>query len=242
MVRNAVSRWAPSVLPLAVLLLLAIATRPAHADVIGIGDVLPAIDDPENPGTQIPNLPIGGGNVADTIVVGGTGQMIGDTDTGLMIIDIPAFTAPLTSPGGIIGGTPDGAGVVQIFSLGSIWRVSNALVVGAFGQGTLELINGGQLSENPNSPAAPTLEVFVGEGFGSQGFVNLRGNGSLLRSNRLVIGGAGFGQMSMTTRARTTTVSEAIIGELGTGNDIGVGFVSVDGQLTRWTIGSTAGS
>ncbi|HMP08300.1 MAG TPA: PEP-CTERM sorting domain-containing protein, partial [Lacipirellulaceae bacterium] len=110
------------------------------------------------------------------------------------------------------------------------------------GQGTLELINGGQLSENPNSPAAPRLEVFVGEGFGSQGFVNLRGNGSLLRSNRLVIGGAGFGQMSMTTRARTTTVSEAIIGELGTGNDIGVGFVSVDGQLTRWTIGSTAGS
>jgi T5SS/PEP-CTERM-associated repeat protein len=215
---------------------------PARADVIGLGDILPKKADPDNAGQFIPDLPIAGGTVTADIIVGGTGEGVGGTDTGQLVIDIPAFTAPLVSPNAIIGKEAYGSGLVQIFTIGSLWQIADELIVAAEGQGTLELINGGQLSESPNMPASPTLDIIVGEQLGSQGYINLMGNGSLLRSNLITIGQAGFGQMTLTTRARVSTVDDAIIGDENTGNDLGIGTVSVDGQLTRWTIGSTPGA
>jgi T5SS/PEP-CTERM-associated repeat protein len=226
------------------LLLLPAITR---ADVIGIGDVTPAADDPES-GELVPDLPVAGGTVDDPIIVGGTGQMIGDTDTGSMVIDSPAFTAPLISDTGVIGGTDVGSGIVQIFSVGSQWRLNEKLSVGENGRGLLELINGGQVSDNPPGDLDATdLTVFVGEFPGSAGFVNARGVGSLLRSAILTIGREGFGSMDITTRASVTTLQTAVIGDMAgdisSGGDIGTGLVTVDGELTRWTIGGpTTGS
>ncbi len=206
--------------------LLAVASAPALGEVTSLGDVTPE------------DIPVLGGNVPN-IVVGGTGMMINDTDTGQLIIDVPTETDALVSQTGIIGGEADSSGLVQIFTIGSVWRINNQLTIGEFGQGTLELINGGQLSENPDNPGSSTFQVIIGEQLGSQGFANLRGTGSLLRSGQLIIGEAGFGQMQLTTRARATTVGTAVIGDFNTGNQIGTGFVTVDGQLTRWTVGPT---
>jgi T5SS/PEP-CTERM-associated repeat protein len=225
------------------------AANVARADVIGIGDILPSQPNPAPgapPGSMIPNLPQFGGTVTENggeIVVGGTGDFIEDTDTGQLTIDIPTDTDPLISDSGIIGDESYGSGLVTIVTIGSQWRIADTLAVGNFGQGTLELVAGGQLLEGPEIDSEdPDLIVVVGQQIGSQGYVNLRGNGSLLRSGTLTIGQAGFGQMSLTTRARVSSVDSAIIGDQNSGAAIGTGYVTVDGQLTRWTIGAVADS
>jgi T5SS/PEP-CTERM-associated repeat protein len=210
----------------------------AQADVVGIGDVTPSI---EEDGEKFPDLPIDGGVVTGTITVGGTGEMVGDTDTGQMIISAGTFD-PLVSQRGIIGGTAVGSGRVQIFSVGSQWRITDGtegLIVGQEGQGTLELSNGGQVSDDPPDVESTDLEVIVGQLSGSQGFVTLNNAGTLLRSATLTVGDEGFGQMTLRGSSRVETLTTARIGRTGTMVDIGTGFVTVDGFLTRWTIGST---
>lgn len=231
-------------LALAAAFLLA-AARGARAEVVGTGDVTPAAADPDT-GIVIPDLPIAGGEVDGTITVGGTGQMVLDTDTGALLIDAPGTTDPLISNKGVIGGTAVGSGIVTIVSAGSQWRISDGpegLIVGQEGQGTLTLSSGGQVSDDPTDAAGTDLEVIVGQVSGSQGFVNITGNGSLLRSQKLTIGQEGFGQLTMNTGARVETLQNAIIGDVGTGLDVGTGFVTVNGSngaLTRWTIGGSA--
>ncbi len=222
-------------LPLAAALLLLGVAAPVRAEVIPSGDVLP--DGPDA-------IPEGGGTVSGDIIVGGTGDMINDTEVGSLRIDAPAFTLPLISDRGVIGDEATGSGTVSIFSAGSEWRiraVDDGLIVGRFGRGLLELVNGGLLSDDPPSVVTSNnLEVIVGQQTGSQGFVDVRGSSSVLRSAQLSVGQGGFGQMTISGTATVETLERAVIGEINTGVSIGTGFVSVDGALSRWTVGSTA--
>jgi T5SS/PEP-CTERM-associated repeat protein len=217
--------------------------RHARAEVLASGDVTPRIFDQELD-EYIPNLPIGGGTVNDTIVVGGTGFQVGDTDIGSVLINNPTVTLPLISNNGTIGSEAVGVGTVTITGSGSQWRVKDELIVGDQGIGTLNLQNGGLLADDPPSTfTSYDLEVIVGNQTGSQGFVNLTGSGSLLRSDLLTVGQGGFGQMTVNTQTRVETLSTAIVGNLGdSALDIGTGFVTVTGTGARWTIGNTQGS
>jgi T5SS/PEP-CTERM-associated repeat protein len=236
-----------------------------QADVVGIGDIAPYKDEQITPEITIkaPDLPQFGGRVdgnSGRIVVGGTGQFVGGTDTGSLTIDIPADTDPLLSREGVIGGdatqakTYDTAiGQVRILSLNSEWRLDRWLIVGGTGQGFVELIDGAKLrtAASTNLIANAPPDLIVGETPGSQGFVTLDGFGSQMRNFILSVGHGSTGRIEVVNRASLDTTQEAIIGnandDLPRGPDrpplwddpsAGVGHVLLDGRGTRWNIGS----
>ncbi|MEQ8835857.1 MAG: hypothetical protein RID07_03540, partial [Lacipirellulaceae bacterium] len=219
-------------------LLFTFGTNPARADVTGEGDVSP----------QFPDLPLEGGTVTDTVVVGGTGMQIEGTDFGVLTIDGPAFTAPLNSDGGIIGGTFDGFGRAVVAGTNSQWNYGDRIEVGQEGQGFLEVLSGAIVRSGDGtsvftggSQADPDFTVGTFEG--SQGFVTVSGIGSLIRSNFLGVGHGGSGRLEVSGSARVQTDDEAIIGNEvvsgGTGSPTlpGNGSVFVHGRGTRWNIG-----
>jgi T5SS/PEP-CTERM-associated repeat protein len=215
---------------------------PVHADVIGVGDILPSQPNPGTPPPiQIPKLPEFGGVVTDNggeIVVGGTGFAVEDTDIGQMTIDIPTDTLPLESMRGIIGDEQQGSGFVTIVTLGSRWAITDSLVVGNEGQGSLDLVNGGALTGQVSQPPSQSdLTVVVGAQSTGQGGITIRNAGSILRSNDLMVGGDGIGVMELTAGGQVETNEEAIIGDSTSGGDFGSGLVNVDGSGSRWLIG-----
>jgi fibronectin-binding autotransporter adhesin len=213
----------------------------ARADVLAVGDITPfktvqVGDPPVN--VDVPDLPQFGGAVSGgDLVVGGTGFHVEDTEIGQLTIDIPTDTAPLVANTVVVGDESDGSGSITVVTLGSQLRVGQSIIVGNFGQGFLDLVAGGQLSDDPPDVQGTDLTVVLGSQTGSQGYATVRGSGSLLRSNTLTVGEGGFGQLGVTTSARVESLTDVIIGNRGQGNVIGIGNVNVDGQLTRWTIG-----
>lgn len=223
----------------------ALALSPAQADVIGIGDITPkktvSVGNPPVDIT-VPDLPQFGGDVTGgELVVGGTGEQVEGTDIGQLTIDIPTDTDPLKTTTAIIGDFAEGSGSVSISQLGSQFLIDSTLTIGNFGQGFLDVASGALVSDfTPGTIQGMDLAVIVGAQTASQGFVNVRGNGSIIRSNTLTTGDKGFGQIAVTNSARLDTLTNAIIGNVTNGNEIGIGSVSVDGPLTRWTIGRNA--
>jgi T5SS/PEP-CTERM-associated repeat protein len=220
-----------------------VAVPPARAEVVGTGDIEPFVDDN---GVLVPDLPITGGIVGDDIIVGGTDNdpPIGGTHTGSLRIDAPAFTDPLVSNSGVIGGITVGIGIVNIVGAGSQWRIIDGpegFVVGQNGQGTLNLTSGGQLvDEFPNNQFNQIdLEVTIAQHLGSQGSVSVSGTGSLLQSDVLNVGQGGFGLVTLTNAAQINTMSTAIIGDVDEDDPdgIGNGYVEVTGSSTRWLVG-----
>lgn len=209
-----------------------------QADVIGRGDILPAIDDGN--GTLIPNLPQFGGVVGDTIVVGGTGDEVGGTDLGTLTIDIPQDTDPLDAEELIIGDLPQGSGLVTVVSLNSELNTDEVLVVARQGQGFLEVLAGAQVTSNVDESIADTeMDMIVGEFEGAQGFVLVDGFGSRLEQTNLSVGDRGHGRVEILDFARVETLNDAFIGRVrDSGSPVGgVGTVFVDGLGTRWNIG-----
>jgi T5SS/PEP-CTERM-associated repeat protein len=234
-----------------------------HSDVIGVGDVTPAVQiaDPDGGGPlrpqYIPDLPqFGGAVTGGDLVVGGTGFKVGGeapgggTDAGTVTIDIPADTDPLETTNTTIGDSVDGQGQLSVVSLNSELRVTTALKVGNFGQGFLEVLAGARVTSG--SPYQSTaLDAFIGFEDGSQGYVIVDGFASILQSLSLSVGGRGFGSLTISNRGRVDTRGTnsngegAVIGDEGdlTGGlgstGVGTGLVIVDGLGSRWNVGAT---
>lgn len=219
---------------------------PLHADVVGIGDITPAIPNPDPPpNVDIPDLPQFGGPVnGGTLIVGGTGQFVGGTEAGQMTIDIPTDTDPLVADNAAIGFSQGGQGSVRVLGLNSEFTVNQFLHVGVLGQGALQVSAGARVGQPANASLTDFMATFVGYGEGSQGFVTVDGFVSLLKSYTLSVGRAGSGTMTVTNGGRIETTFEAQIGGdafVGNSNDTdlvnGVGLVTLDGQATRWNVG-----
>ncbi|WP_428304899.1 dockerin type I domain-containing protein [Lacipirellula sp.] len=213
----------------------------SFADVVGIGDVTPSktVD-----GETVPDLPqFGGAVTGGTVTVGGTGQNVGGTAAGQMTIDIPADTDPLASDNGVIGGNRFGLGLVRIVGLNSEWRVGQTLIVADQGQGFLQLVAGARLGTNGSGSGGGTDEydLIFGNQEGAQGFATIDGFASLMVNTNISIGFKSFGDLRLTNGARLETLHTASIGtemDLSSSkNDLGQGYVLVDGIGTRWNVG-----
>jgi len=222
----------------------AAAVPPLHADVVGVGDITPAIENPDPPPTgQVPDLPQFGG-FRDVVVVGGTRQYIGGTAAGQMTIDIPTDTDPLEVDTGAIGYLQDGQGSVRVLGLNSEWRINDFLHIGVLGQGALQVSAGARVGQPPGTSPTEQMAIFIGYGEGSQGFATVDGFVSLMTSWTLSVGRAGAGNLTVTNGGRIETTFEAQIGgdafvQNSTDSDLinGVGLVTLDGQATRWNVG-----
>jgi T5SS/PEP-CTERM-associated repeat protein len=236
----------------------------ARADVQALGDVFPLIDDPDNPGTNIPNLPQLGGDVpGGLLIVGGTNWFVGGTSTGQVTIDIPSDTDPLIAADGYVGGNTLGLGQVRVLQLNSELRLTRSLTLGWEGQAFLEVAAGARTqvlrTGNPDGSGAimveedpdisissnqdPTADwdLILGAWEGSQGFAEVDGFASLLLSGNAAIGLRGQGRIDMTNGSRMVTVNKAAVGvtrDIATNdNAIGSGYVMVDGPGSRWNVG-----
>jgi T5SS/PEP-CTERM-associated repeat protein len=209
----------------------------ACADVIGEGDVTPTA----------PTLPIDGGPVAGDIVVGGTSATPTFPNFGRLIIDTPAFTDPLEVTGNAyIGFNPIGIGEVTVTGFAGLdtpqseLRISGFLSVGTQGVGYLNVTGGGLVQSGfAGSASGDDPDAIVGDLTGSQGFVTVTGIGSQFVNTNLVVGFEGIGRVEANTRGIIHTLDEAILGdEANIGqNDLGMGYVLLDGLGTRWNVG-----
>src|SRR5690606_37582318 len=102
-------------------------------EVVALGDVEPNSD---------PQLPIFGGETEGAVTVG-------ITDVGRLVIDVPAFTAPLVSQGSegndigaIVGEENTAIGEVVITGLGSEWEVRGSSIIGDEGLAFMSILNG----------------------------------------------------------------------------------------------------
>ena len=207
---------------LALLTLTLMGTSTSLANVTGEGDVSPA--GPED-------LPISGGMASAPVIVG-------DTFIGKLTIDAPGFTDPLESESGIIGNAATGQGQVNITGLDldqSAWILNGGdLVIGAEGQGSLNISNGGLVLASSaldvsGQPTGVLGDIIAGKSFGSQGLVNIGGFGSQLQAEDFFIGVEGFADINVhslgTIRSDTT-----IMGDLPTAN----ARLAFSGLGTRW--------
>lgn len=221
----------------------------ARADVVGVGDIIPAMDDPDLPGEQLPDLPQFGNTLMDQIpliIVGGTNSLVGGTATGQLTIDIPTQTDPLYAVDAVIGHNTFGLGLVRVVGLNSDFRLSNRLIVGREGQAFLEVVAGARVSTTeigfptPGDPEGQ-YDLVLGAYEGSQGFVEINGFASLLASTNVSVGHSGQGRIDMINGSRLITRNDASIGTIydlvGNDNTIGTGYVLVDGAGSRWNVG-----
>jgi T5SS/PEP-CTERM-associated repeat protein len=223
-----------AVATLTALSILATVAPRLRADVVPTGDITPSKADPNNTGQQIPDLP-----------------QFGGTSTGQLVIDIPSDTDPLISTEGIIGNNIFGLGLVTVVELNSEWSTKEQMVVGSEGQGILQIQAGARVvsidqvaTPNQNPAEDNGYDLWFGRFEGSQGFGQVDGFASLLLNNNTSIGHRGFGRVDVTNGGRFVTRSRASIGTVYEQGDnaLGDGYVLVDGQASRWTIGLTATS
>jgi T5SS/PEP-CTERM-associated repeat protein len=234
----------------AVALLLG-STHALRADVTAEGDVSPgaAVSGIWVPFNGLDILE--GGDVGGTIIVGGTGNPATDTTVGIMVIDLPAFTDPLTSDNGYIGGATedlgfDGMGEVTVTGLNSEWTVDNQMIVGLSGTGYLNVLSGAIVEAETTAETLDDQGLILGLESGAQGYATVNGFGSRLVSVNAVIGNRGNGRIDVTARGRLTTLEEAAIGSQAelfpTEGEVGVGYVLVDGRGSRWNVGDISGN
>lgn len=209
-----------------------------RADVTGEGDVSPL-------GPTA--LPIDGGVVMGDVTVGGAGTL-DIPPIGILTIDVPSFTLPLTSVNGFVGRTIESIGEVTVSGFLSEWRVTNQLNIGYEGEGTIDVTGGARVTTNylittspQNPPELDGYDLWLGRYEGAQGFATVAGIASLLQSGNMSIGHRGFGRIDVTAGGRLVTRSRASIGTTfqASDNALGDGYVLIDGQGSRWTIGLT---
>lgn len=209
-----------------------------RASVTGQGDITPSKDGTDFEGNPItlPDLPSAGGDLGDDLVVGGTGMRIGNTDFGSMTINNPLFTNPLEVDSATIGLEATGSGIVIVTGFTSELNVINGgdLIVGASGQGRLQIEGGGLVTTtvelDPNGmPVGNAGDLIVGQFFGSQGDISVNGFASGIFVGNLTIGQFGTAALDVTDRATVRSTSAAL-GSMK--NSISV--VTFSGLGTRW--------
>ena len=123
---------------------------------------------------------------------------------------------------GYIGYKAGATGVVTVDGSGSTWTNSSYLYVGIFGQGTLNITNGGAVSNTSG---------FIGLYSGSTGEVTVDGSGSTWTNSGdtgLYVGHYGQGTLNITNSGAVSNT----YGYIGYGT---TGVVTVDGSGSTWT-------
>ncbi|MDY7009679.1 MAG: hypothetical protein SVV80_02870 [Planctomycetota bacterium] len=187
-----------------------------QADITPSGDV-----DPTDPLWWI-----GGGDSS-------TNAYIGKTAAGSVTVNLGS---DLRSSYGYIGYDAGAIGVVTVDGSGSTWTNSgdsdySLLYVGYEGQGTLNITNGGAVS-NISDDYSDTL---IGCGTGSIGEVTVDGNGSTLACwggyGRIYVGAfGGTGELNITDGGSVSNITGLIGRWPGS-----TGIVTVDGSGSTWT-------
>jgi T5SS/PEP-CTERM-associated repeat protein len=142
-------------------------------------------------------------------------------------------TLNITGGGGVstIGQVEIGYGVysvsaVTVADANSTWTNNGKLIVGGFGEGSLNIIRGGGVSSTTGS-----IGNFAYSNGSSTGTVTVDGAGSTWTSNGiLIVGNQGAGTLKVTGGGRVSNTN-AIIGFDVSSN----GTVSVDGPQSTWT-------
>ncbi len=159
----------------------------------------------------------GGGDSSTTAYIGktGAGSLIVDSDSDLI------------SYQGYIGYDADKLGVVAVDGAGSTWSNTYGIFVGYNGQGTLDITNGGAVSNNYSG--------YIGNMVGATGVVTVDGIDSTWTCegyyNHLHVGNSGHGTLNITNGGAVISDSQGYIGK-----DSGsTGVVTVDGSSSTWT-------
>ncbi|HYO26387.1 MAG TPA: hypothetical protein VEQ85_15710 [Lacipirellulaceae bacterium] len=226
-----------SLLPCLCGALLALPAPRVRADVIAEGDVLPLI---EVDGEMVPDFPVDGGTMTATAI-------IGVTDYGILSIDTPAFTDPLIGTSAILGQglAPDAQQISQAIGQATIsgflseWRLNETMIVAQFGQAYLTISSGGRLETGVTTSSLTAPDAMVGNGEGSQGYVNITGIGSRWRHDILWVGNEGHGYVTVAAGGRLETLNDAVLGverDLSGDNVIGTAHVLVTGNGSRWNV------
>lgn len=147
---------------------------------------------------------------------------VGDAANGSVSI---TGGSDVASTGGTAGFNPAVMGTVTVSGTGSTWANSQNLVLGVFGIGKLEVLAGGQVTNQ---------SAFVGHLSGI-GQVLVGGTGSHWSSTQsLFVGNSGTGSLTIQQQGRVQSDS-AVIAVANSSN----GSVVVDGQQSTWEVSNS---
>ena len=129
---------------------------------------------------------------------------------------------------GTVGAASGGTGHVTVDGVGSLWENSQKLTIGKFGQGTLDITDGGRvvsvglLLDTANA---------IGSSSGSSGVVTVDGDGSLWEIvGFLIVGDLGEGTLRITGGGIVQNNS----GLVGSFINSATGHVTVEGDGSQW--------
>ena len=163
---------------------------------------------------------------ASTVRVGSSGDGVLNVSSG----------ATVTSTGADLGYYSGSTGTATLDGSGANWNTgTGSMTVGFYGQGTLNVRGGAQLTSNGGSNNS-VLAYYEG----SQGTVAVDGSGStwnVANSNYLDIGYRGDGALTITNGA-VVSCGIATVGHLGKGQ----GSVTVDGYGSEWQVDHATGT
>jgi T5SS/PEP-CTERM-associated repeat protein len=153
------------------------------------------------------------------INAGGWGFHVGDAGTGLATVRLGA---EVVTPRLHVGSAATGEGVLTISSNGKVTVGVDAFIVGEFGDGELNINNGGELDATASGYSA------IGDHAGSFGSLSVNGNGSRLDADVLRVAYSGSGSMEVSAGA-DVVVNDIYVGDQSNG----------DGTLNVTGAGST---
>lgn len=139
--------------------------------------------------------------------VAGTGRL--NIASGASVINKSAVVGMLSAV------TSDGVGIVSVDGQDSSWVLTDALTVGDFGNGTLNITNRGFVSVSGDA------EIGKNMGLGTKGIVTVNGNGTLLNVSRdLDIALKGTGTLQITGGGRVEDENGIIAGGAGSQGNV----------------------
>jgi fibronectin-binding autotransporter adhesin len=189
----------------ALTLQLLAAAVPALGAISPTGNVLPAYPgahpDPWNVGTEL---------------------VVGDSATGTLAV---SSGSDVVSIGGTAGFDPGVIGSITVSGAGSSWTNSQNLLIGVFGIGKLDVLQGARVDNQDAS---------IGN-LSGVGLVTVSGAGSIwTNAADLVVGEGGVGSLTIENQGRVRS-ADATIGLLNSSS----GAVTIDGQQSTWEVTNT---
>ncbi len=125
---------------------------------------------------------------------------------------------------GLVGFVGGSSSTATVTGTGSAWTNSSSLFVGFFGQGTLNIEAGGQVSNIGSG--------VIGQQDGSIGTVTVTGTGSAwTNSSDLVVGQFGQGTLNIEAGGQVSNIGSGVIGNFSGS----VGIATVTGTGSTWT-------
>lgn len=185
-----------------VLLVASGTSVPAVAAISTTGNVLPvypgASPDPWNVGSEL---------------------IVGDSATGTLQINGGSV---VLSSGGTAGFDPSIVGSIVVSGAGSTWTNSKDLLLGVFGVGKLDVLQGAHVDNQDAS---------VGH-ISGLGQVSVSGAGSVwTNATELVVGNGGVGSLTIEDKGRVRSADATVAL-----NTTSAGLVTIDGEQSTWEI------